>query len=99
MAQSNAKILFHGLVWPGAAGSVMWGAMTLAIDPRPIEPNGVSIFARLAVLVLLAAYLSGNWIRTYDEDGGFWYWVFDAAHILILSSFAIGAATGSPFSS
>lgn len=93
MTKSNAKKAFHGLIWPAVGGNVAWSVITLAVYPPtiPIE-LGVTVGARLAALTLIAVYLIGDWLRTYDESGDFRYWLFDGLHLIALTFFAIGAA-------
>lgn len=93
MEWSNAKKAFHGLVWPAVGGNVAWSVISLAVYP-PAMPDqlGITVGARLTTLSLLALYLVGDWLRTYDEPGSFRYWLFDGLHLIALAFLAIGAA-------
>ena len=91
---SNAKYLFHGLAWPAVAGNVAWAFITVIITPSLVPPAEWP--ARTAVLLLLAVYLGGDWIRVRDEPGRPWYWFWDALHLISISTFAISTVTMNP---
>lgn len=59
--------------------------------PSIPDELGITVGARLAALSLLALYLVGDWLRTYDEPGSFWYWLFDGLHLVAFMFLAIGA--------
>ena len=84
MNWSNAKKAFHGLIWPAVGGNVVWSIISLAVYP-PTMPDelGITIGARLATLSLLALYLVGDWLRTYEEPGSLGYWLFDGLHLIV----------------
>jgi hypothetical protein len=93
MSMSNAKKAFHGLIWPAVGGNVAWSVISLAVYPPSIPDElGITVEARLVTLSLLALYLVGDWLRTYDETGSVTYWLFDGLHLIALAFFAIGAA-------
>ena len=89
---TNAKYLFHGLAWPAVAGNVAWAFFTLVIAPPAEVPEG-EWAARTAVLLLMALYLGGDWVRTKNTPGGPAYWFFDAVHLILICLFVIGIAT------
>jgi len=82
------KNLFQNLIWPAAAGNVAWAFFTVAVQETWAAPG---VFARLAVLLVLAVYLAIDWMSTESELDHLkhWYWVADAFHVVAIVALAI----------
>jgi hypothetical protein len=85
------KEYFDQLVWPAAAGNVAWSVFTIALDAahRPTD-----FLARIALLLLLAVYLSVEWVRQGASGASDQYGWFSALHIVGLIVISIAAAVG-----
>ena len=97
--------MFVNVFWPAAAGNVFWSFCTLIAESLPKEfsiavllwPLSLdfemnwSLLYRLAVLILIAVYLSFNWMRVKiaKKDADFWYWFFDFGHLLTITFAAL----------
>jgi hypothetical protein len=92
MKDTDAKYLFHGLAWPAVAGNVAWAFFSLVIAPASDVPTS-EWCARAAVLLLMAVYVGGDWVRTRHTRGHPSYWTFDAFHLILICLFVIGTAT------
>ncbi|SDH78278.1 hypothetical protein SAMN04487926_10815 [Paraburkholderia steynii] len=88
--------IFEGLLWPAAAGNVLWSLIALTtLEPKPLTYPMVT---RASVLLLLGAYLCLEWIRNYrslPKPITWRFWVFDLLHLLAVAWTAIVTSDGS----
>ena len=78
------------MIWPAVAGNVAWAFLTVAIQERAQADR--AYFVRLAVLLLVAAYLGLDWMRTQllSPQLKKYYWIGDAFVATAIATFAIG---------
>lgn len=109
----NWKPVFQGIFWPAAAGSVFWSLCTLVVGELPEQASKELVddilagayvpdwdtIARLVVLLLLAAYLTVNWMRVAAVPKSVppKYWVFDFFHLWTIAFCAIAAESRSHY--
>ena len=83
---------FDSILWPAAAGNVAWSILTLVLSESADRPS--HLMARIAILVVLAAYLSLEWLRrpaTLDTKKQM---IFSGLHVATISALAIATAIG-----
>lgn len=81
------------VAWPAAAGNVAWSFATLAIDHK----NSTDTFSRLAVLFILAIYLSAEWYRSLNVTSTREGLILDLIFVLCVVWFAIATQLNSGF--
>jgi hypothetical protein len=89
--------LFEGLLWPAAAGNVLWSLV--ALITLETKPSAYLFVTRAAVLLLLGLYLCLEWIRNYrslPKPITWQFWLFDLFHLLAVAWAAIATYEGSP---
>jgi hypothetical protein len=85
------------LLWPAAAGNVIWSFLSLLFDPNASLHHRAP---HLFTLLLVGAYLSGNWVRRMAHGSNDGLFIgYDYIHLLLVSAFALSLYYKSPFAS
>jgi hypothetical protein len=94
--------LFSAVLWPAAAGNVLWALLSVANDVVKRDPShpdaSIDWLAALPMpfLLVLGYYLCAEWERTFRQGRAFVAWKFalaDGAHLLLVSWAAICVAS------
>lgn len=91
--------LFRGLLWPAAAGNVLWSLASLAMKPAA-SSDAIPVVSRIVLLLLLGLYLSLEFLRNYrnlPEPITPKFWFFDSIHLAAVVITALGAYESLPF--
>jgi hypothetical protein len=82
--------IFENVLWPAAAGNVLWSVCSLFVDP--VKPE-LGVCWRLIVLIVFSLYLAIGWLQLKTASGnlGIKLWFFEFLHISALAASAIAA--------
>lgn len=94
--KSRLADLSHGLVWPAAAGNVLWTFLSLLLDPATQDDSPRK--SQLAALSVLSLYLLFNWTwRAPQNFPRLRVLAFDLAHVMSICFCAIAVYYNSPW--